>query len=225
MPPRKTIKINCDKNLKRKNIDEMQDFQGELKVLTDEAKDKLKNSIIAKGFRIPIFMWKNKILDGHQRIEAITSLVEEDDYNLPKNQLPYVEIPAKNEKEAKEMLLLISSQYGAMTEEGVLEFLENAGINYDELKDMVDLPSIDESTFDDIEEPEKPEVEFTEELLESHNYVVLYFDNDIDWMNALSILELETVKALDSKEGYEKKGVGRVINGVDAIQKIKEIQS
>lgn len=67
---------------------------------------------------------------------------------------------------------------------------------------------------------EKPEVVFTEELTEAHNYVVLYFDNEVDWLQLQSLFPLPTVKALDSREGYEKKGVGRVIRGVDFIKKI-----
>jgi hypothetical protein len=72
------------------------------------------------------------------------------------------------------------------------------------------------------EEEIEGEVKFTEELLEEHNYVVLYFDNEIDWLNLQSLFPLSTVQALDSKKGYEKKGVGRVIKGVDFINKIKE---
>jgi hypothetical protein len=63
----------------------------------------------------------------------------------------------------------------------------------------------------------KPEVEFSEELAESSNYIVLYFDNDIDWLQAMTLFKLKTVKALDSKEGFQKQGIGRVINGAVAL--------
>lgn len=75
-----------------------------------------------------------------------------------------------------------------------------------------------EESEDKAEEP--PEVEFSEELMESSNYIVLYFDNDIDWLQALTLFDLKTVKALDSKEGYEKMGIGRVLNGPEALNKI-----
>ena len=65
-----------------------------------------------------------------------------------------------------------------------------------------------------------PEVQFTEELMESKNYVVLTFQNDIDWLQAQTIFDLKTVKALSSKPGYEKKGIGRVIDGAMAINRI-----
>jgi hypothetical protein len=68
----------------------------------------------------------------------------------------------------------------------------------------------------------EPEVEFTEELHESSNYIVLYFDNDIDWLQALTLFELKTVKALDSKPGFEKKGIGRVVNGAEALNRLME---
>jgi hypothetical protein len=67
----------------------------------------------------------------------------------------------------------------------------------------------------------KPEIQFSEELYESQNYVVLYFNNDIDWLYLQSVYPLKTVKALDSKEGFEKMGVGRVVNGIEFIKKVR----
>lgn len=71
------------------------------------------------------------------------------------------------------------------------------------------------------EKEEKPEVEFTEELLEEHNYIVLYFDNSVDWLQAESLFELKTVQALASKEGFRKMGVGRVLKGSEALERLK----
>jgi hypothetical protein len=73
-----------------------------------------------------------------------------------------------------------------------------------------------------LNEPIKPEVPFTEELMEQHNYIVLYFDNEIDWLNLMTQFPLYTVKALDAKEGYPRRGIGRVIRGTEFIKKIKE---
>ena len=70
---------------------------------------------------------------------------------------------------------------------------------------------------EEIIEEEEPEIEFTEELGEENNYVVLFFDNSVDWLQAQSLLGLKTVKALDSKPGYSKQGVGRVMNGTDFL--------
>jgi len=69
-------------------------------------------------------------------------------------------------------------------------------------------------------EKENPDIEFTQELLEKHNYIVLYFDNEVDWLQLESVYPLETVKALDSKKGFQKMGVGRVVSGKDFLTKV-----
>lgn len=107
----------------------------------------------------------------------------------------------------------------------------NEGLLPDVLKDLAEGPGLEGIGFDGddldkmLEKMEKPirkdpEVEFTEELLESSNYIVLYFNNDIDWLQAQTLFELKTVKALDSRKGYQKQGVGRVIDGADALNKL-----
>lgn len=62
------------------------------------------------------------------------------------------------------------------------------------------------------------EEEFTAELNESANYILFFFDNDIDWLAASQMFNLKTVKALDSKKGYERKGVGRVVSGKKLLE-------
>lgn len=67
----------------------------------------------------------------------------------------------------------------------------------------------------------KGEVEFTEELLEENNYIVLVFKNKLDWLQAQTVLGIKSVKALDSKKEWKRVGLGRVIDGVKVINKIK----
>ena len=69
-------------------------------------------------------------------------------------------------------------------------------------------------------EDDEPEVPFTEELREEHNYIVLYFDNDVDWLQAETLFGkyLTTKQALNSKEGFRKMGVGRVVRGADVLK-------
>lgn len=70
------------------------------------------------------------------------------------------------------------------------------------------------------DDPEKGDIPFAEELLEAHNYVVLYFDNNVDWLQAQTLFDLRTVKESGSKPGYTRFGVGRVINGAKALNLI-----
>lgn len=65
-----------------------------------------------------------------------------------------------------------------------------------------------------------PEVPFTEELLEEHNYVVLYFDNTVDWLHLLSLYPLREVKSKRSKGRFQQIGVGRVVRGIEFLRKV-----
>ena len=71
------------------------------------------------------------------------------------------------------------------------------------------------------------EVPFTEVLREEHNYIVLYFDNEVDWLQAESLFALETVKALSTRTdgkltaSTERRGVGRVLKGAEALEVLR----
>lgn len=95
-------------------------LQGNLKDLSESNYNKLKKSLTEFGFIVPLFIWKhegkNYIIDAHQRHRVL--MKEQAQPFL----LPYVEIEADSEKEAKKRLLVISSQYGKITQEGFDEF-------------------------------------------------------------------------------------------------------
>ena len=71
------------------------------------------------------------------------------------------------------------------------------------------------------------EIPFTEVLREEHNYIVLYFDNEVDWLQAESLFALETVKALSTRTdgkltaSAERRGVGRVLRGPEALEALR----
>jgi hypothetical protein len=104
--------------------------------------------------------------------------------------------------------------------------VELEDLNDDELNGMFeDLWVFDESKVDDENEKDEKEVKFTEELWEENNYLVLFFDNTIDWLQAQTIFDLEPVKALDSRPWYERIGLGRVIPWNKFIQKILDSEN
>lgn len=70
-------------------------------------------------------------------------------------------------------------------------------------------------------EGDRPELEFSSELMEEHQFLVLYFDNALDWKSAIDSLGISTVKAWDATSSYERKGIGRVVRGTDAIQRLR----
>lgn len=80
------------------------------------------------------------------------------------------------------------------------------------------------------EEPEiVGDVPFSEVLREEHNYVVLYFDNEVDWLQAQSVFGLETVSALSTRtdgkisKNSQRYGVGRVLRGADAMEAMRNV--
>lgn len=74
------------------------------------------------------------------------------------------------------------------------------------------------------EKKQMPEVEFTQILSESHNYLVLYFDDEVDWLQAQTLLDIKPVKLMErarGKEPYSKEmGVGRVLRGVEVFNRL-----
>jgi len=163
------IKINV-KGLKTKNIKKFKSFQGNLKEISEENLKKLKESIKRNGFNAPIFIWKdhNYILDGHQRIKAVDELIREE-YTLKNFELPYVEIEAKDKKQAAEMVLSYNQQYGKITQEGFLEFKDAFQLDMSALDDFIDLEQFDFET----SEQEAKEDDFdTEQALEKPKYDV-----------------------------------------------------
>lgn len=93
--------------------------------------------------------------------------------------------------------------------------------NQHEATDLVqwglDVPVLDEKA--DIQDPE---IKFSEYLDESHNYIVLLFDNDIDWLSAETHFNLDSVYS-KRQNGLEwSKGVGRVIDGAKYLNKLKK---
>lgn len=76
------------------------------------------------------------------------------------------------------------------------------------------------------DEEQKPEVEFSEIMGEEHNYLVLFFDNDVDWIQAQTLFDIKPVKCGSTRndgvitDKMVRKGIGRVLNGAVALEKI-----
>ena len=78
-----------------------------------------------------------------------------------------------------------------------------------------------------------PEIAFSEELMESHNYVVLYFDNEIDWNAAQTRFGLQTVLAPDATETLRPEGSREDPPGsgrppddgvIDLVERLREVR-
>lgn len=114
------MKVLNPNNLSTAPITEFNTTQGELKFLSKDNYQKLKNAIEKHGFDIPVYIWqddsgKKWLLDGHQR----KRLLEKEGWLDP---IPYLVVKAPDMQIAAERLLEITSQYGTITQEGLDEF-------------------------------------------------------------------------------------------------------
>ena len=108
------------------------------------------------------------------------------------------------------------------------------GYDYDILQTDIDGLDFEGFDFDfgfaeekeEKEEEVKGELQFAEVLDEESNYIVLKFRDRVDWTMLESIFELPKVKNYptrkDGKEqaGFNRKGVGRVVDGVEFLNRI-----
>jgi hypothetical protein len=134
----KKIPITCTSNTTRP-IEDLKDFQGNLKTLDAEQAVKIRKSIEKHGFTFPVFIWRNHIIDGHGRLFVVRQMLKEG-YTI--GPIPVDEIEAENEKEAAEKLLALNSRYGEITQKGFEDFVGVYDLNLDDMPEL-HLPELD----------------------------------------------------------------------------------
>lgn len=206
------------------NIEDLKPYENNPRI-NHMAVNEVAKSIREFGFKVPIIVDKdNVIIAGHTRLEASKKLGLE--------KVPVIKADDLTPEQVKAFRIMDnkSAQYSDWDYEKLLEEI-------DELAEMdfdIDLTGFSQVEIDELisevekenakkeKEEERPEIEFTEELLEEHQYIVMYFDNTLDWQVAKEIFDIKTVKALDSKEGFERKGIGRVVDGKKLLRLLEE---
>lgn len=182
--------------------DELVTYENNAKIHTAEQIEQIKHSIQEFGMNDPIAVWKdNVIIEGHGRLIACKELGLE--------KVPVIRLDELTDEQRRAYALVHNKL--TMNTEFDLNALneELSGISEFEMGDF----GFDFSVFDDEgDEKEAGEVPFTEELLLTHNYIVLYFDNDFDWEVAQDKFGLRQVRDLIPRKG-QPKGVGRVVDG------------
>lgn len=113
----------------------------ELRAITPERMQSLKDSIVKKGFYEPILVWKKGgfVLAGNQRLKAVKELIEEGyEFRTPdgkKNELPVV-VEDVDEKMALQILHQANNHHGDWVHDKLVEAIREAeamGIGFDDL--------------------------------------------------------------------------------------------
>jgi len=146
----------------------------------------------------------NIVLGGNMRLRACQEAGLKEVHIIQADKL--------TEKQQREFIIKDNVGFGEwdwddLANEWDTEELEDWGLDlplgYDEIEATKDIPDIGE-------------VEFSEELFLEHNYIVLYFDNAMDWEVAQEKYNIKKVKT-PVTEKSQKIGTGRVINGKNYI--------
>ena len=115
-------------------LDAIEDLQGGLKKRSKKDIELITKSIEKYGFSFPFFVWKNGehnyCLDGHGRRLALLELERKGEEIPP---LPVVYIEAKDNEEAKQKLLRLNSQYGAISYDSLMEFTSDIVVDFGDI--------------------------------------------------------------------------------------------
>lgn len=199
------------------DVDQIKPYKNNAKIHTEEQIAQIKESITQFGMNDPIAIWKdNEIIEGHGRLQALKE--------LGYTKVPVIRLDNLTDQQRKAYALVHN------------QLTMSTGFDKDLLKVELEDIDIDMSEFglyldDLIEEDEQkedaPEIEFTEVLGEEHNYIVLYFDNEIDWLQATSLFDISPKRQLSTRqdgkitESMKRAVVGRVLNGAKALEEIR----
>lgn len=143
------LQIKC-KGATTCNVNELLDFQGDLKTLSDENYQKFKSELLELGFSEPISVWispdnKKYILNGHQRRRAILNIISE---GIEVPDLPINLVEADNLKQAKRKVLALTSQFGQMTMDGLTDYCEKNDLEFLDMMSDFRFPEIDDIKLD-----------------------------------------------------------------------------
>lgn len=142
---KRVVEINCQA-AEVAEIENLTEFQGDLKKLSDKNYNKFKSNILQYGIISPLHIWiseehnSNFVLDGHQRIRTLARMRREG-YVVP--PIPVVFIQAKNMQDAKEQVVALSSQYGEASIDSFEKYIISYDLDINKFKDFAAIPNID----------------------------------------------------------------------------------
>lgn len=192
------------RNEKRK-LKDLVPWEGNPRKMTPRQKMLLEGKLRKYGLVVPLVIdTKGVLVSGHQRAKILSQLLGgeyEIDVRVPDKEL--------TPEQFVDLNLTLNKV------EGEFDLEELANLDEKTLREGgFDDKEIDKIKGDDMAGlPAEGREDFASELREENNYIVFAFDDSLDWQVITQFFDLKPVEALDSKSGYRKKGVGRVLNG------------
>lgn len=204
-----------EKKFIRVKVDDLVPYEHNSRKIPQDAVDDVRESIKQCGDLDPIEVDENLvILSGHtRRLAAIEFGLTEVDV------IQYIGLT--EEQKRKYRILANKAGEKSKWDMALLEW-EVSDLDFDGYDFGFNFPDEEE------QEKQKPEVGFTEVLGEDHNYIVLYFDNSVDWLQMQSIIDIEGKMNLSTRKdgtvgkNMKRISVGRVFRGADVLERMRE---
>ena len=194
----------------QKKLSELIPYENNAKKHDETQIKNVAKSIKEYGFVQPIVIDKdNVIVIGHCRYEASKTLGIE--------EVPCVLVDSLTDEQVKALRLIDNKTNESPWDMPKLnqELEELFGkIDMNEFGFPVQIENLDNHEL-------LGEEKISAELDEANNYVVLKFDNETDWNEAILKLGLETVSTGEKCKGIRRTGIGRVIDGTKVIERLK----
>lgn len=204
-----------EKKFFRAKVADLIPYERNPRKITQEAIDDVRESYKLCGELDPIEVDENMvILSGHtRRLAALQEGIEEVDI------IQYIGLT----EEQKRMYRVLANKTAERAKwDAELLKWEISDLDFGGYDFGFKLPDEDEL------KKEKPEVQFTEVLGEDHNYIVLYFDNTVDWLQMQSIIDIDGKMNLSTRKdgtigkNMKRISVGRVFRGADVLERMRE---
>jgi hypothetical protein len=194
-------------------VEDLKPYEKNNKKHEDFDVGEIAKSIDKYGMVDPIGIWEgNVIIEGHGRLLACKK--------LGIDKVPCIRLDHLTDEQRREYAIVHNKSQ------------ELAMYDFDNLAD--ELAELDLSDFEfdfglDKKKDKKEvegEVPFTEVLGEESNYIVLKFNDEVDWLQLESLFDLPQVKAFSSRtdgkisKNMQRIGVGRVVDGAEFLNKL-----
>ena len=153
---------------------------------------------------------QNVVVGGHQRLRILRELGAE--------KVPTVSVNLSEEDE-RELNVRLNKSGGDWDMDILANEFDIVDLKEWGFKDIEFGLNIDK--IDDVPFNSETDYPIAKELDISNNYIVLKFINDIDFIQAKTLFKLKSEVVKSSNGKIWSKGIGRVLDGVEAIKKIQ----
>ncbi|RKZ19682.1 hypothetical protein DRQ17_00455 [bacterium] len=214
--------------VERVSLDSLSYLEGNPRKLSKTVKKRLKDSISQFGYISPVIIdTKNRIIAGNQRVKVLRELIQAGQrvQGVENGEITAVRLVGYSEEELKIFSLAENKIRGDWDTDKLVDFIKGIEEKITNVDDIFlsgfSKVEIDRVLEEVVKKQEEPEFTFTQEVLDESNYILFVFNNSFDWEFIKNEFNIRPVFAKDSKKGYERMGIGRVLDGRVLINKLK----